>query len=191
MFCNKMKYFSIILITITLITSCQKNKLRDQFECDTPTHFTKTKTFKDVLNKFKIDIPKYWKTQLYYDEYQSDLYSADTTKQLSETYLIDITWHQGELHFDEDFKSNISKDLKNKGLLKQIKSGFLKFKKHDSYYNLSVGKSADLTYHYLQVYLKYKPDEYYTFTSKIYGDKYINERVCSSISIFNNIKFIK
>ena len=186
-----MKHFSILIITFLFFSSCQKNNLKEPFECDTTSHFTNTKEFKDVLNKFKISVPKYWKTQLYYDEYQSDLYSADTTKQLSETYLIDITWHQGELNFDEEFKKNISKDLKNKGLLKMVKSGFIEFKKHDSYYNLSVGKSADLTYHYLQVYSKYKPDEYYTFTSKIYGDQYINERVCSSINLFNNIKFIK
>ena len=186
-----MKYLTILILSLLVFSSCQNNDLGEQFECNTPTHFTNTKKYKDVLSKFNIEIPKYWKTQLYYDEFQSDLYSADTTKQLSETYLIDITWHQGELNFDEEFKSKISKGLKNKGLLKVVRSGFVKFKKHDSYYNLSTGKSADLTYHFLQVYLKYKPDEYYTFTSKIYGDKYVNERICSSISIFNNIKFIK
>ncbi len=186
-----MKYFSILIISLFLFSGCQNNDLGEKFECDTPIHFTNTKKYKDVLSKFKISLPKYWKTQLYYDEFQSDLYSADTTKQLSETYLIDITWHQGELNFDEEFKSNISKDLKSKGLLKVVHSGFVKFKKHNSYYNLSTGKSADLTYHFLQVYLQYKPDEYYTFTSKIYGNDFVDERVCSSISIFNNIKFIK
>jgi len=186
-----MKYIHIIWIALFVFTGCQNNDLREQFECNTPVHFTNTKKYKDVLGKFKISIPKYWKTQLYYDEFQSDLYSADTTKQLSETYLIDITWHQGELNFNEEFESNISKNLKNKGLLKQVKSGFVKFKKHETYFNLSTGKSSELTYHYLQVYLKYKPDEYYTFTSKIYGDKLINERVCASISVFNKINFIK
>ena len=186
-----MKKFKILIIPLILLAGCQNNELGGQLECDTPIHFTKTKKYKDVLSKFNIKVPKYWKTKLYYDEYQSELYVADTTKQLSETYIIDITWHQGELYFNEDFKLNLSKELKNKGLLKKIKSGIIKFKKHDSYYNLSAGKDVNLTYHYLQVYLKYKPDEYYTFTSKIYGDKYINERICSSISIFNNIKFIK
>lgn len=186
-----MKYFKVLIIALILFSSCQKNDLRERFECETPTHFTNTKKFKDVLSKFKINIPKYWKTELYYDEFQSELYSADTTKQLSETYLIDIAWHQGELNFNEDFKDNISKELKEKGLLKLEKSGFVKIKKYDSYYNLAVGKDAELTYHYLQVYLKYKPDEYYTFTSKIYGDEFVDERVCSSISLFNKIKFLK
>ena len=186
-----MKYIYILIATLFIFTSCENNELKEQFECDAPTHFTNTKEYKDVLSKFYIEIPKYWKTQLYYDEFQSDLYSADTTKQLSETYLIDITWHQGELNFDKEFKSNISKNLKGKGLLKVIKSGIVKFKKHDSYYNLSTGKNSELTYHYLQIYLKYKPDEYFTFTSKIYGDRNTNERVCASISIFNNIIFIK
>jgi len=186
-----MKYIKTLIVLLILFTSCKNNDLGEKFECDTPTHFTNTKKIKDVLSKFKINIPKYWKTELYYDEFQSTLYSADTTKQLSETYLIDITWHQGDLVFDEDFKNNISKELKKKGLLKMVKSGFVKIKKYNSYYNLSVGKDVNLTYHYLQVYLKYKPDEYYTFTSKIYGDEYVNERVCSSISIFNKIKFVK
>ncbi|MDH3321423.1 MAG: hypothetical protein OEM04_00450 [Flavobacteriaceae bacterium] len=182
---------SIIILTITLISCNKKDTIGDAFDCKTPSHFTNSKEYKDILKHFKIKIPKDWKTSLYYDEFQSELYSADTTKQLSETYIADITWHQGELDFNEAFEKKIHQNLIDKEQLKIIKSGYGEFINHKSYYNLSTGINTDITYHYLQIYLQYSVDEYYTFTSKIYGDEFVNERICASISLFKNIEFIK
>lgn len=186
-----MKYIFPLLIFIFILSSCDKKPtIEDAFECNTPSHFSKTKKYKDVLNHFKIDIPKTWKTSLYYDEYQSEIYSADTTKQLSETYIADITWRRGELIYNEEFENKIKQNLLEKENLEIIQSGYGKFLKHKSYYIVSVGKNTDITYHYLQIFLQYKVDEYYTFTSKIYGDEFVSERICASISLFKNIKFL-
>ena len=187
-----MKYIiSIFILTITLSSCNEKVTVSNTFDCNTPNQLTNTKKYKDVLSHFKIDIPKSWKTKLYFDEFQSEVYSADTTKQLSETYIAEITWHQGELNFNEDFEGNVNIILLEKEKLEIVQHGYADFINYKSYYNLSVGKNTDITYHYLQIYLQYNIDEYYTFTTKIYGDDFINERICASISLFKSIQFLK
>ena len=145
---------------------------------------------KDVLKKFKIDIPISWNSKLYYDEYKSVLYSADTTKNLSETFIIEITWHQGELEVNQGLDTLVQDAIDTKEELQTLKSGFGKFKKFPAYYNLSNGENIDLSYFYLQVYLQTKPDEYFTLTTKIYGNEFVDERICASIALFNEIKFL-
>jgi len=187
-----MNYLKFSIILLFFFTSCKKDdSIKSAFECDAPSHFTNTKEYKDVLSKFKLKVPKYWKTNLYFDEFQSEIYSADTTKQLSETYIIDVTWHRGELRFDEEFEEKINKNITEKNDLITINSGYGKFKRRKSYYNISVGENTDIAYHYLQIFMKYSSDEYYTFTTKIYGEEFVNERICTSIEVFENIKFIK
>ncbi|MCK5638817.1 MAG: hypothetical protein KAH67_08900 [Flavobacteriaceae bacterium] len=187
-----MNYSKFLIIVIVLITSCKKDDgIKNAFDCNTPSQFTNAKEYKDVLSKFKLKIPKYWKTNLYFDEFRSEIYSADTTKQLSETYIIDVTWHRGELRFDEEFEEKINENITKKGNLITLNSGYGRFKRHKSYFNLSVGENTDITYHYLQIFMKYNTDEYYTFTTKIYGEDFVSERICTSIQVFENIKFIK
>lgn len=180
----------IFLITLSLLLgSCKNDTISNNFDCNTTSHFTDSKKYHDVLRKFRVNIPKHWKTELYFDEYQSELYSADTTKELSESYIIDLAWHQGELVFDKEFEEKILENLSEIERLETVVSGFSKFKKRKAYYNLSVGKNTDITYHYLQIYMMYNVDSYYIFNSKIYGDDFVNERICESISLFQNIKF--
>jgi len=184
-----MKYFIPLIVFSFMMISCKNNDLLDTFDCNTSSHFTDSKKYHDVLKKFKVSIPKHWKTELYFDEYQSEIYSADTTKQLSESYIIDLAWHQGELVFDEDFEQKILENLTQIEHLETVVSGYSTFVKHKIYYNLSVGKNTDITYHYLQIYMQYREDTYYIFNSKIYGNEFVNERVCASISLFQGIQF--
>jgi len=184
------KYWILILFVITTIGCTNKKDISTDFNCNTNSYFNNTKAFKDVLKKFTTSIPKSWKTELYYDEFQSKIYSADTTKQLSETYIIDIAWHQGNLNFNTEFETKIANLLSVKEKLKTQKQGYGIFLNHNSYYNLSSGKKGNITYHLLQVYMQYKNDEYYTFTTKIYGDTFVEERICASFSLFKNTIFI-
>ena len=186
-----MKYIVSILLTSLLLISCQNSKFEREFDCNTPSEYTRTKTFKDVLGHFEIEIPKSWKTELYYDEYKSALYSADTTKQLRETYIIDITWHQGELVLNKDFEVKVAENATNNLRMIPVKSGFGDYLGHPAYYHISTGKSDDLSWNYLEIYVQHKIDEYYILTAKIYGSEFVNERICSSFSLFNKLTFLK
>ena len=180
---------SVILLAFVM-GGCRNSDFEREFGCETPMGFSNTKTYKDVLSHFEIDIPKNWKTSLYYDEYQSKLYSADTTRNLSDSYIIDVTWHQGELVIDEEFDQLVSEQAGREFNLIPVKSGEGDFLDHEAYYHIATGKKNDMDWHYLQVYLKYRTDEYYTLTSKIYGNELVTERICASFSLFKNLEFI-
>ncbi len=186
-----MKYLFILIGFVLFLQSCKKNDIRNELNCLTTTNFADTKEIIGFLKHFKVKVPKNWKSELYYDETQSRFYSADTSKQLTETYIIDVTWHQGEIELNSDFKQIIENDIKQNEQLKPIKEGFGYFKDIPCYYNLAKGIHAGFTYHYLQIYLKTNVDEYYNLTSKVYGDEFIEERICESLSLFENITFFK
>ncbi len=185
-----MKYlFALALLTLFL-TSCQKSKFEREFECETPSSYTQTKTYKDILGHFEIDVPSSWKTELYYDEFQSALYTADTTKTLRETFILDVSWRQGELVLNKDFEVKVAQNATRNLKLIPVKSGFGDYLGNPAYYHIATGKSDDLSWHYLEVYVQHKVDEYYVFTAKIYGDEFVSERICSSFSIFGDLIFL-
>jgi len=186
-----MKYLILSICATLMLISCQNSKFEKEFECETPISYTQTKTFKDVLKHFEIDVPSNWKSELYYDEYQSALYTADTTKALRETYILDIAWHQGELVLNKEFEVRVAQNASRNLKLVPVRSGFGEYLGHPAYYHIATGKSEDLSWHYLEIYVQHKVDEYYTFTSKIYGNEFVSERICASFSVFNEITFLE
>ncbi len=186
-----MKNSIILLIIVISLTSCQSNLLDKEFNCENSTNFTELKEYKDFLKNFTIDLPKDWKTSLYYNDYSSEIQSADTAKQLTKAYLLNIAWNQGELKLDETFANSINDSLRINDHLKVTKNGFGKFKNKPSYFNLSVGQDSGYPYQYLQVFIKTNVDEYITLTSKIYGKDDVDKRLCESIELFEGIQFLE
>ncbi|MDY7396379.1 hypothetical protein UMM65_14100 [Aureibaculum sp. 2210JD6-5] len=182
---------AIIIILAIVFISCQSNSLKEQFNCEIDVEFSELKEYRDFLKNFRIQVPKNWKTTLYYDEYSSEIYSADTTKQLTDTYVLEMSWKQGELEINDDFAKKINDTLQLKEQLKMTKSGFGKFKKKPMYFNLSEGTRSGINYKYLQVYLKTNIDEYITLTSKVFGDKLVDERLCESVELFESLQLIE
>lgn len=186
-----MKKGSLIALCILVLTSCGKNDLTSEFDCGSSSYSSELKEYRDVLKKFRASVPASWKTQLYYDDFQSQLFSADTTKSLTETYVIDIAWHQGELALDEFFDQKVKDTLAIKDQLSNLKSSLSRFKDRPSYWNLSKGKMGQHNYHFLQVYVKTAPDEYFTLGTKVYGDQQVDERLCESIDLYQRMEFIE
>lgn len=185
-----MKKIIFLILTIGFI-SCQSNSLKKEFNCETNAEFSELKEYRDFLKNFRISVPKNWKTTLYYDEYSSEIYSADTTKQLTDSYVLEMSWKQGELDLNEAFAKSINDTLQLKEQLKMTKSGMGEFKGKPMYFNLSEGKRSGIDYKYLQVYLKTNIDEYITLTSKVFGDQLVNERLCESVELFDSLELIE
>ena len=184
-----MKKFIVIIIVSSSLLSCQPNDLITEFDCTSSINMSDSKEMRDILKKFIISVPKTWKTQLYYDEFKSQIYSADTTKSLTETYVLDIAWHQGELNLNEFFEQKVIDTLAIKEQLTTYKSKFGKFHGKDAYWNLSEGIDSGYPYNHLELYIKTDIDEYFTITTKIYGQDNIDTRLCESILIMDKIKF--
>ena len=186
-----MKKGILLVLCILFLMSCGKNDLKSEFDCGSSTLNAEMKEYRDVLKKFRVAVPLHWKTQLYYDEFQSQLYSADTTKSINEAYIVDISWHQGELALDQYFDQTVKDTLAIKEQLSYLKSSLSKFQDRPSYWNLSKGKTGKHDYHFLQVYVKTAPDEYFTMSTKVIGNQDVEQRLCNAIALYQGMEFIE
>ncbi|MFK8060909.1 MAG: hypothetical protein AB8B78_12565 [Polaribacter sp.] len=180
----------LILICISfLFFSCQKEtELQKLFYCKI-SKIDNLGTVNDVKNLFSVEIPKNWNTNLYQDAIQSSIFSADTTKQLSETLLLDISYIKNEIVFNDSFKLKIEQENLSKNLI-QKKSNELIINKKPSYLVLSKGKKSSLLYQKLQVFLKVNPQNFILVKTEIYGDSLVNERICKAIAFIEKIKIL-
>lgn len=185
-----MKKLIYLIMSTSLLLSCAKNDLKKEFNCKGKIEMSDVKQYRDILKKFKIDLPKNWKTNLYYDEFSSELFAADTTRGLTNSYILDISWRQGELNIDKAFEKALNDSLQLKENLKTARSGNITFKKFPAFWNLSSGEKSGYPYNFLQVFVKTEIDEYIVMTSKVYGNENVNERLCESVDIFENLNIL-
>ena len=182
-------YFSIIIIALS-ITSCSKpSDLQLDFNCKTQ-HFTNTEKVDDVQNKFAITVPKHWKTSLFFNNYQTQIQTADTVKKFSETYILITALNNGDLQVNEAFKDKKIKQYEEDAF-ENAKYKFVTFKGKPSIWFLAKGRKLNKTYHYFQLFIKNSPTDYFEFTTEIYGDNLIDERLCESIALMGEFEVLK
>ena len=177
----------IAFITLFII-SCNKTALEKEFSCASESFSGEIKDVIDVKKNFTIQIPKHWKTNLFYDEIQSSIYSADTTKQLTETVLIDITHLQDEYQFDKHFKKQIRVNDSVQKLTTKTQNSF-QFKSKKAYYATSSGKKGNFSYQILNIFVKQNDTNSFHLKTEVYGDSDVNIRFCKAIQTLNSIRF--
>jgi hypothetical protein len=182
--------FSLIFSLIFLLISCKKqSELSKSFNCNT-SKLTNLEIYSDFKQNFKITIPTNWKTELYYDEFQSEIFTADTTKQLSETYILDVAFNYGNLEFNKEFYTKTDSILAGSNLQK-VKDGMLQFKSKPAYWYLVTGTKKGFTYNQFNLMVKLSTETYFTAYSEVYGTNNIDQRICESISLLDNIEFLQ
>jgi hypothetical protein len=185
-----MKLPLIIFAIFFIFSSCKKqSQLSSIFECDT-VNLKNLNEYSDFKQNFKITIPNNWKTELYYNEFQSEIFTADTTKQLSETYVLDASFNFGNLNFNTDFHKKTDSIIAISNLEK-TNSGNFSFKSNPAYWYLVNGTKKGFNYHQFNLIVKLSDETYFTAYTEVYGDSNINERICESIAIFDKIKFLQ
>lgn len=178
--------FSLFFILI----SCKKqSELSKAFNCNT-SKLNNSEVYSDFKHNFNVTIPTNWNTELYYDEFQSEIFTADTTKQLSETYILDAAFNYGNLEFNEAFYKKTDSILAVSNLQK-VKDGSLQFKTKPAYWYLVTGTKKGFTYNQFNLMVKLSNDTYFTAYSEIYGTDNIDKRICESISILDTIEFLQ
>lgn len=182
------KYIFIpVLITTLLFFSCQKqSEISREFKCESVT-YDNLENNEDVQSMFSIEIPENWKTNLYQDEIQSSIFTADTTKQLTETVLLDVTYIQKKIEFNEAFLLQQEQESLSKGLI-NIKSKALKIIEKPALYLLFKGKKGKFDYHICNAFIKVNESNFILAKTEVYGDTLINQRFCKALSLINNIK---
>ncbi|MEE9407510.1 MAG: hypothetical protein V3V28_05490 [Polaribacter sp.] len=181
-----MKYV-IIFVTSLLFFSCQNSsEINKDFDCKVE-NYQNLEEVKDVKNLFSVEIPKNWKTNLYYDALQSSIYTADTTKQLTETLLLDVTYIKKEINFDEDFKLKKEQENLVKKLI-QVKTKEIIVLNKPSYYTISKGTKSGFNYQVCEIFMKVNNQNFILAKAEVYGGSLVNERMCKAINLIKKIK---
>jgi hypothetical protein len=184
-----MKYIRNIVIATLLLCSCQKpSEISEIYKCGS-IKVENLEELKDIKNIFTVQIPKNWKTNLYYDETQSSIYTADTTKQLTKSLLLDITLINNNISFNDIFKLKREQENLAKKLI-QTASKEINLLNKPSYYMISKGEKNEYQYQLFQVFIKIDDQKFILAKAEVYGDSLVNNRMCAAVSLIEKIKIL-
>lgn len=172
---------TIQFISILLLISCNNNRLSKEMGCE-KVFFPNLETIEDVHKNFSIKLPNNWKTNLYYDNSQSSIYAADTTKQLTETYLVDVTMISNKLNFNSDFYFKYKNNLTQNKLV-ETNSFETPFLKKEAFYSRALGKKSGFPYQIINLYIKVDNQTHIHAKAEVYGDSLANERLCEALTL--------
>ncbi|WP_139059100.1 hypothetical protein [Polaribacter reichenbachii] len=182
--------YNILFLASLLFLSCQKqSEISKNFNCETSV-FNNLETVDDVKDLFSLDIPENWKTNLYQDEVQSSIFTADTTKQLTETMLLDVTFIQNKIAFNDAFILQQEQENLAKGLIKTKSKQILLLEK-SSLYLYFKGKKGKFNYQVCNIFIKVNESNFVLAKAEVYGDSLVNNRFCEAFSLIENIKLKK
>ncbi|CAI8325793.1 MAG: Uncharacterised protein [Flavobacterium sp. SCGC AAA160-P02] len=183
-----MRVLIIIIICILCISSCNsKSDLLNDLQCASE-RFLNLEKIEDVKKLFIVEFPDTWKTNLYYDKNQSSIYTADTTKQLTESMLLDITYVSKKLTFDTIFVKKFKNNLKNQGLLEKTPR-FLAFQNKKAYYSRAIGNKRGFDYQISNLFIKVNQNNYIHAKIEVYGDSLVDQRICSGLQLIEKIQY--
>lgn len=183
-----MRLSFLFIILILFVTGCSNTSLLDkEFGC-THSKLKNTEEVSDFFDNFSVQIPKNWKTSFYYDNIQSEIFSADTTKVFEETYMMEFSMINGKMIVDDAFKKKVNDKTKEKGL-QRINQNFIDFKGYKGYYYYGKTFQNEIALHVFQYYLKLNEEQYLLVKTEIYGHEKVEERLCASFAIINSLEF--
>jgi hypothetical protein len=177
----------LLFIFVLTIQSCSKpfQPLID-FNCDVLT-LENLEKVNDAKNLFAIELPKDWETNLYQDEIQSSIFSADNNKNLTETILLDVSYINKEIIINENFVLKQEQEYLQKKLILTQKSAF-NYNNTKAIYLLFKGKKNNLKYQICSIFIQLNSSNFILAKIELYGDKSIDERRCKALSLIENLK---
>ncbi len=181
--------FLLLLIGFAFLSCSKQPYLSENFNCSINL-YPNTTTVSDFNKNFILKVPTNWKTNLYYTNFQSEIFIADTTKQLTESFIFVASFHLGNLNFDTPFYKKTDSLLHKNNLL-LIDSGKQSFQKKPTYWYVVKGIKKGFTFHQFNLLVKLSENTYFSAYSEIYGNTKIKERICKSLSIINKIEFLQ
>ncbi len=178
----------LFYLSLALLISCNsQSEISKNLNCN-PESYSNLETIEDFKKLFTVKFPDNWKTNLYYDNNQSSIYSGDTTKQLTETFLIDVTHISKGVDFSGDFIQEFKTSLANQKLVEST-SYDLKFQKQNAYYSRAMGQKGKFAYQICNLFIQIDPKNYIHAKTEIYGDSLVNERICNAMSLIEKITY--
>lgn len=182
------RFLSLFIFFSTLLMSCSSENIQNSLEidCDTDYEFSELTTTKDTRGNFEMKIPKTWKKEMFVNQDETRLYFADTTRQLNETFIIDIGLYFSKTIIDDAFIKNVTKEIKQNNL---VQKNAITYKEKSGYAIQFFSKELNLAKNSIEIYLNNKNDSYYLLKIDAYGDQNIENRFCEALQLLNKIDF--
>lgn len=185
---------SFILISFTLLvlfscrnksvfpeelTSCKKKFLPENLEYVT-----------DFKQNFSIGIPKHWNTKMYYDNFRSEIFSADTIKPISETFILQVSHIQSTIQINDTLiKSLDEKSIDHSRTHEMVK--YHQFKDWEALIYASSGIENNLPLYIFQDYIKIDQDRFLLMKVDIYGSENVKERLCEALKLLEKVSIFE
>ncbi len=182
-----MKFRYIALLLLTCISCQKKSPLEDLLACNSIEKPSFNKTSIDFNKKFSIKTSKNWKTNLYYDDFQSSIMTADTTKSLTETFIFEAAMYNGMLEFTGIFNAKLHAEIDRKNLA-LLQENYFDWHGFPAYYNLVKGIKNKRPFQELSIYINHDSASYIRVQTQVYGTDNTQERLCNSLHVFNGLK---
>jgi len=183
-----MKQKILVIIFSGLLFACgSESRISKDLDCDSDG-YPNLEKIEDFKKLYAVQYPDNWKTNLYYDKNQSSIFTADTTKQLTETMMLDITHVSNKLELDDAFILKFKKGLVNEKLVETASYEF-QFKDKEAYFSRAIGKKRGFDYQVLNIFIKINTESYMTAEIRVFGDSIVNQRLCNGISLLEKIEF--
>ncbi len=183
--------FWIALMLITALSSCHKQlAIAQEFSCQNQQISDPKEIVSDFKKTFSLELPKHWNTKLYYDNKQSELFSADTLKSIDNTIIINASMVEESLTLDDNFKDRLEQAIKSGGLT-TLKTGSTGFKSYEGYYHLGEGIDKNMPIRVFQWYIDCKDNRYFRLKIDIYGDENTDIKLCQALSLIRTLNINK
>lgn len=183
----KVIHIPLILLVISVVSCHKQSKLEELLTCENTEIITLNKTSTDFNKTFSIRTSKDWKTKLYYDDFESSIMTADTTKALTNTFIFEVAMYSGDLEFTALFNATLkAKTAENN--LELLQENYFDWQNKRGYYTIAKGFKNNYHYQEMNIYINHSSTHYLKAEIQVYGDQNIAERLCSSLLLFNTLK---
>ena len=183
------KFYFSTLFLFFLISCTSPTELEKEFNCKS-NDLDNLKSYTDFKNNFKLQLPTTWKTSKFYSDVESNIYTADTVKELTSTYILNASYNFGELTINAELERKTD-SLITANSFQKIKFGKATFKNKPAFWYLIKGKKNGFPYQQFNLLVKNSSAAYFSAYSEVYGAEKIEERICESISILENNEFLQ
>jgi hypothetical protein len=181
-----MKYIILLLASLLSFSCTDTSEISKNFNCSN-SGFTNLEIVDDAKNLFSIQLPTNWEINLYQDEVQSSIFAADNSKELTETVLLDVTFINNKINFDDAFLLQQEQENLARNLIKTTSKKITVLEK-PSIYIVYKGKKGKFNYQTCHLFIKIDEKNIIFAKTEVYGDSLINQRFCNSFSLIESIK---
>lgn len=180
----------LFLIFSVSLTSCSKDTISSNFNynCNYNFEYPKLQTTKDTNGNFEIKIPFNWKKEFFMSDSETRLYFADTTRQLTEAFIIDIGLYNSPQKIEEEYLKEIKKEIRNSKNAK-VTDKTITFQEKPGYILEIQLTEMNINKNSIHIYLQNKNNSYYFIKIDAYGTELINKRLCEALQILDKIEF--